>query len=237
VGTGPEHAPGGAGAYVESDQTMESTNHRWSIEELGVEVARTDRYAGGGAVAAMSLVGAAATAELVFQLSAGRKNIEPQERASLDAAVELCGRLRQIFQHAIDEDIASLTELMDAQSQLRKARKAEGEVPDKLEVRSRDAVEAAIETPLRVARDAKRLLRTIDELQHLSRPFTASDLGAAAATSFGAITSLLLMAEVNLGMIDSEEEATRIAQEIEDLYSQSEEQANNVVARTRSVIR
>jgi methenyltetrahydrofolate cyclohydrolase len=209
----------------------------WQIEELGDEVARTDRFAGGGAVAAMSLVGAAAIVELVFQLSAGRKNLEPQDRSSLEEAVALCGRLRQTFLHAIDEDIASLTELMDAQSQLRAMKKAGDEIPVDVSRRSSNAVEAAIETPLRVARDAKRLLRTIDELQHLARPFTASDLGAAAATTSGAITALLLMAEVNLAMIDNEQDSTRIAQEIEDLYSQSQDQANNVVAQTRSVIR
>lgn len=209
----------------------------WTIENLSDEVARTDRFAGGGVVAAMSLAGAAAIAELVFQLSAGRKKLEEAERAQLTDAVTLCRTLRTIFQHAIDEDIASLTELMDAQSQLRKARKTSSEVSPEIVQRSSQAVEAAIETPLRLARDAKRLLRTIDDLQHLARPFTASDLGAAAATSAGAITSLLLMAEVNLGMVVDENEATRIAQEIEDLYSQTQDQARSVVEHTRGVIR
>ncbi len=216
---------------------MSSPEKPWTIDKLVETIASTDQLAGGGAVAAMSLAGAAATAELVFQLSAGRKNLETHDRSELERAVQLCQGLRQMFLQAIDEDIAALTELMDSQSQLRKARKSAEDVPASIVERSREAVDAAIENPLRVARDGKRLLRTIDELQHLARPFTASDLGAAAATSAGAITSLLLMAEVNLAMVDQEEEATRIAQEIEDLYSQSQEQANNVVAQTRSVIR
>ena len=216
---------------------MNDQNERWTVDSLANEVARTDRYAGGGAVAAMSLAGAAATAELVFQLSAGRRKISEEDRGKLKDAVQLCQRLRAIFQHAINEDIAALTELMDAQSQLRSARKSDHGAAPELEQRSADAIAAAIETPLRLARDAKRLLRTIDELQCLARPFTASDLGAAAATSAGAITSLLLMAEVNLGMITDDVEETRIAQEIDDLYSQSQDQASRVVARTRSVIR
>jgi formiminotetrahydrofolate cyclodeaminase len=216
---------------------MPESESAWTIEKLGAEIARTDRFVGGGAAAAMSLVGATSTAELVFRISAGRRNVEPVDRELLEDAVELCTRLRSIFQHAIDEDIASLNELMDAQSSLRRARKSSDQVPPEVESRATQAVEEAIETPLRVARDGKRLLRTIEELQHLAKPFTASDLGAAAATSWGAITSLLLMAEVNLGMITSEEDSTRIAQEIEDLYSQSEEQANSVIAYARSVIR
>lgn len=216
---------------------MYQSDSAWTIERLASEVARTDRFAGGGAVAAMSLAGAAATAELVFLLSAGRRKLSDQERDQLTDAVKLCQRLRTIFQHAIDEDIASLNELMDAQSQLRAERKAGNQPSKALTQRSEEAVAAAIETPLRVARDAKRLLRTIDELQHLARPFTASDLGAAAATSAGAIQSLLLMAEVNLGMLGDENDVERIAQEIEDLYSQSRDQAASVVAHTRGVIR
>jgi formiminotetrahydrofolate cyclodeaminase len=216
---------------------MAESETLWTVKNLGSEIARTDRYAGGGAAAAMSLVGATATAELVFRISSTRRQISDDDRARLDAAVELCRRLRTIFQHAIDEDIASLTELMDAQSQLRKAKKAESPVPTDIEERANQSVEAATETPLRVARDAKRLLRTIEELQHLAKPFTVSDLGAAAATTAGAITSLLMMAEVNLGMVSNEEDSTRIAQEIEDLYSQSEEQAKQIIANARSIIR
>jgi hypothetical protein len=46
-----------------------------------------------------------------------------------------------------------------------------------------------------------------------------------------------MRAEVNRGMVLNEEDSTRIAQEIEDLYSQSEDQANQIIASTRSVIR
>jgi methenyltetrahydrofolate cyclohydrolase len=216
---------------------MANSDSLWTVRDLGAEIARTDRYAGGGAAAAMSLVGAAATVELVLQISTGRRQISDEDRERLETAINLCGRLRTIFQHAIDEDIASLTELMDAQSQLRRAKKADEPVPAEIEERANQAVEAAIETPLRVARDAKRLLRTIEELQHLAKPFTVSDMGAAAATTAGAIASLLMMAEVNLGMVSNEDDSTRIAQEIEDLYAQSEEQAKQIVAHARSVIR
>jgi methenyltetrahydrofolate cyclohydrolase len=216
---------------------MSESSLAWTIEGLGAEVADPDRFAGGGAVAAMSLVGATATAELVFHISVNRRKITESDRTNLENAIQLCQRLRTVFRKAIDEDIASLTELMDSQSHLRRARKANADVPSVITRRSEDAVSAAIESPLRVARDAKRLLRTIDELHHLAKPFTASDLGAAAATCAAAITSLLLMAEVNLGMVSDEEEMTRIAQEIEDLYSQSENQARNVIAQTRTVIR
>ncbi len=216
---------------------MAQRGTNWTITGLTDQVARPDQFAGGGAVAAMSLAGAAATAELVFELSSSRRKISEADRSRLREAVALCQRLRTIFEHAIDEDIAALNELMDSQSQLRSARRQADEIPAHISERSNEAVEAATETPLRVARDGKRLLRTIEELQPLARAFTASDLGAAAATCSGAITSLLLMAEVNLSLINDESTATRIAQEIEDLYSQSREQADRIVASTREVIR
>lgn len=216
---------------------MAQRGTHWTITGLSDQVASPDHFAGGGAIAAMSLAGAAATAELVFELSTTRKKIDEVDRARLREAVALCQRLRTIFEHAIDEDIAALTELMDSQSQARSARRHGGAVPEDIRQRSDDAVEAAMETPLRVARDAKRLLRTIEELQPLAKSFTVSDLGAAAATCSGAITSLLLMAEVNLSLINDESSAARIAQEIDDLYSQSREQADRIVASTREAIR
>jgi formiminotetrahydrofolate cyclodeaminase len=216
---------------------MSESYSAWTIKGLCSQVAAADQFAGGGAVASMSLAGAAATAELVFTLSARRKKISDEDRLRLNNAVALCHQLQKVFQHAIDEDMAALNELMDAQSRLRSARR-DGATPDAEVVkRAREAVDTAIETPLQIARDGRRLLRTIDELQQLARPFTASDLGAAAATCLGAITSLVLMAEVNLSLVEEEKTAERIAQEIDDLYSQSREQADNVVANTRSVIR
>lgn len=216
---------------------MPDSGSSWTISELGNEVASTERFAGGGAVAAMSLVGAASIVELVFALSARRRKLAEADRQQLEDAVSLCQSLRVVFERAIDEDIACLTELMDAQRQSRHSGQVEHADTDETALRLQQAIDSATEIPLRTARDAVRLLRTIDELQHLSRPFTASDLGAAAATISGAITSLLLMAEVNLGLIRGESHGDRIAQEIEDLYSQARDRSENVISSTRGVIR
>jgi formiminotetrahydrofolate cyclodeaminase len=45
------------------------------------------------------------------------------------------------------------------------------------------------------------------------------------------------MAEVNLGMVDDQEEVSRIANELEELYAQAQVQSREIVAHTRSIIR
>lgn len=209
----------------------------WTVSQLGEVVARTDEYAGGGAVAAMSLVGAAATAELVFQLSARRRTLSEGDRQRLHEKIERARQLRSHFLSAIDHDMASLVELMDAQQQMRRARKEQGEHDlETANTRLQAAVSAAIQAPLRVANEASTLLEDIQDALPLARSFTVSDLGAAAATTRGAISSLLLMAEVNLGMLEDARESERLAQEINRLAETSSGQADEIVATTRRMI-
>lgn len=215
---------------------MEHRN-QWTIEKLGAEVAEPGRFAGGGAVAAMSLVGAAATAELVISLSQRRRNLNEDQVKRLDELARMARAFRDEFLAAIDADIDSLNVLMEAQRTLRRARKSEDESAiESATSRMAQAVQGAIDTPLAIARDAVRLLDAIAEAQPSARWFTMSDLGAAAATTRGAIDSLLLMAEVNLGMVDDPDEVSRLRQEILDLSTVTHTTADRVIAATRETI-
>lgn len=208
-----------------------------TVSQLAEVVARTDEYAGGGVVAAMSLVGAAATAELVFQLSARRRTLTGDDQRRLEAKIERSRQLRSRFLSAIDDDMASLAELMDAQRQARRARRSPDEHDlDAANARLKSAVTQAIQTPLQAANDAFTLLEDIQDALPLARSFTVSDLGAAAATAKGAITSMLLMAEVNLGMLDDQDESERLAAEINQRAEAAAVQADAIVAATRQVI-
>lgn len=185
----------------------------------------------------MSLVGAAATAELVFQLTARRRGLGDEDRQRLETMIERARTLRARFLNAIDEDMVSLTELMDAQRSSRRARKSPEEYdPDVAATRLGSAVDQAIQTPLHAARDAMTLLEDIESALPLASTFTVSDLGAAAATTEGAITSLLLMAEVNLGMVANTEEATRLGDELQQIADEASERARAIVSSTRGTI-
>lgn len=220
-----------------SEREVSNPAGPWTVSHLAEVVAHTDEYAGGGAVAAMTLAGAAATAELVFQLTARRRDLSDDEKQSLQMKVEHCRQLRARFLTAIDEDMASLTELMDAQRQARRARKSTQEQDlDVATARVRAAVDQAIKTPLLAAREASTLLDDIQDALPLARTFTVSDLGAAAATTNGAITALLLMAEVNLGMLDDARESDRLGEEINQLAESTSRQAESIVSTTRRVI-
>jgi formiminotetrahydrofolate cyclodeaminase len=207
---------------------------RWTIEALGREIADTERYAGGGAVAAMSLVGAAATAELVISLTVRRRGLGPMEIDRLEAHRELAAELRRNFLDAIDTDIASLTELMNAQRERRRARKAtdQGDLQS-AEERMRHAVQAAIDVPLAVAGDATKLLDAINETRSHARLFTMSDLAAAAATTQGAIISLLLMAEANLSLLEESEQVERVQRDIGSIWRTTSMAADEIIKSTR----
>lgn len=209
----------------------------WTIEGLGEAVADPGRWAGGGAVAAMSLVGATATAELVLRLSHRRRDLSDDQKQILGALLEEISTSRSIFLTAIDEDMSSLEQLMSAQRALRRARKQGAvEENDEAAVESKRAVQEAIESPLRTARRAAGLLEAIDQATAYARPFTLSDLGAAAATTRGAITSLLLMAEVNLDLLENVENATRYRAEIQKIGADAEWRAARIVETTRDAI-
>jgi methenyltetrahydrofolate cyclohydrolase len=217
---------------------MSGKDSTWTIEGLAATVADPERFAGGGAVAAMSLAGASATAELVFTLSARRSSLSDRDRERLNLAIESCRRGRSNFIEAIDADIAALSELMEAISRSRRSKSNPSDPNRRMIQRAFDeATGQAIEIPLGVAREANLLLEAIEDLQHLARSFTMSDLGAAAATIEGGVTSLLLMAEVNLGMIESDDERSRLAAEIRDIGEQSSARARTVIDRTRAAIR
>lgn len=216
---------------------MDETTRSWTVSGLGEMVAQTDQFAGGGAVAAMSLVGATATAELVFQLSERRRSLDESDRRHLQEKVERARRLRARFLRAIDDDLHSLSELMDAQRRVRRARKSPQDHDMNLVTgQLRTAVDRAIHTPLQAAKDAATLLYDIEEALPLARTFTVSDLGAAAATAQGAIVSLLLMAEVNLGMLDDLTDAERLGEEVSELHRSATDRAGAIVERTRQLI-
>jgi methenyltetrahydrofolate cyclohydrolase len=214
------------------------TRDQWTIAGLAEEVASTSRYAGGGAVAAMSLVGAAATAGLVIGLSRRRRDIDPTAAEKLDRLADLASATRKTFLDAIDLDIGSLNELMDAQRALRQARKAddEGAIAAANESLQR-AVREAIDIPIDVARDAVQLLRGIDDARAFARAFTMSDLAAAAATTRGAIESLVLMAEVNLGLLEDQEYAARAQQEVDAIEREAARLSQTIIDETRNTIR
>jgi formiminotetrahydrofolate cyclodeaminase len=189
-------------------------------------VADPETYAGGGAVAAASLAGAAATAELVFTLTGRRRKLDANQRQRVNALAVGARELRGEFLDAMQRDMDVLAALMEA---LRQRRRTRGrEAPEDQQAMALVAGEA-IDVPIRVAEDGLRLLEFIDEASPLARTFTLSDLGAAAATAHGAIVSMLLMARANLDLVTDREETRRQRSRIEAIESAARDHSEQII--------
>jgi methenyltetrahydrofolate cyclohydrolase len=197
-----------------------------STRELARLVADPETFAGGGAVAAASLAGAAATSELVFTLTGRRRKLDADQRQRMSDLAEGARILRGDFLDAMQRDMDVLAALMAALRQRRQKRGTETlEDQGTMATVARDA----IDVPIRVAESGLRLLELIDEASPLARTFTLSDLGAAAATARGAIISMLLMARANLDLVPDPEEARRQRGRIAAIESATRDRSEHII--------
>jgi formiminotetrahydrofolate cyclodeaminase len=203
----------------------------YAVRELADLVADPDAYAGGGVIAAASLAGAAATAELVAALASRRKKLSEDDRRRLVEVVAMLQLQRERYLDAIDEDIDALQRLMAAMRQERKSRNTNDAQAARAELAR--SLQWAIEIPIQVARDGVELLEAVSITVPLSRAFTRSDLGAAAATANGAVAAMLLMARANLDMVDDPTARNRWRRDIERLESTAQALSDRIVASAR----
>jgi formiminotetrahydrofolate cyclodeaminase len=215
-----------------------STSPNWTISDLAETVADPDKYAGGGAIAAMSLAGAAATTELVLVLTKKRKGLDEETKNHLQETLERTRGLRARFLASINEDIRILTDLMNALRGQRQVKKLEdSDATERARSHLDRALTQAIDSPVVVARMGVELLDSILVCQDNARTFTMSDLGAAAATAAGAITSMLFMADVNIDMHRNDAYRRQKREEIDEIRERAKHLSDRIVDRTWSEIR
>lgn len=204
----PEHERGqpAPGEKVTGDSTAAHAPHQLdgprfaehSVSWIAAQVADPAHHSGGVVVAAVTLAGAAATAELVFELAARRKRNARRSGEIKEATAEL-QRLREQFLTAADRDVAVFQHLIEAQREAQERRDSshgDGEAATRLVA----AYLAAADSPLSLAEAALGLMRLVEDHLDLGTRFTVSDLGAAAALAHGAIGAALLTAETNLAL-------------------------------------
>lgn len=185
-------------------------------------------------IAALTLSGAAASAELVLRLAARRKSFA-ERKAEIEALLSDVIRHRAFFESALDRDIAAFAALVDTQ---RQAKILQPDDPDRAAELLQGAYVHAAEAPLELSRRALDFMHDVEQgLEYASR-FTVSDVGSAAVLARGGIDAALLTVEANLSYIDDirarplRAELTRIRPEAERIservWSRSTELINGV---------
>lgn len=180
-----------------SEQSVPSAD--LSAREFNRRVADPERFSGGGSVAALAAAGAASAALLVVRLNARRRaNAAWAETIRGDTAQ--LERLCDAFYLNSDRDLVILNQLLAAQ----RAKRQTGEQQAYLE-----ALLAAAQSPMDVARAVIDLLQTVSRHIAMSSRFTVSDLAASAALAEGAARAALATAEINLVLLSEEAGANR----------------------------
>ena len=170
-----------------------------TVAPLLAAIADPRRDGGGGVAAALSLGAAAASAELVLELAAGRRS----QAANRDAIAALIAEVRGIRLAAPDlaaRDVAALADLLAVQRERRRA--TDEESRRRLDERLSDVLEEAASVPLALMEHARDLLRCARAALPIATAFTVSDLGVAGSLAAGAARAAELTARINLTSLD-----------------------------------
>src|SRR5919206_2688056 len=120
-----EASVSGAGARREPDDIFVGHDISWIAEH----VADPAHHSGGVVIAAITLAGASAAAELVLNLAVRRKS-HAGSKEEIEAAIARIRDLREQFLLAADEDMAAFERLLEVQRAKREGRPgAEDELP------------------------------------------------------------------------------------------------------------
>jgi len=204
-----------------------------SLAGVAGRLADPQQPAGGGVAAAATLALAAATAELVATLSLRRKSVQPH-RAEVEEIRDRLGHLQTRFLAAADEDIAVLSDLLEAHRAARPSAGVGPQAQRAAEEALQRSLTLAAETPITLAQDGLALLRLVLAAVPFAARFTVSDLGAAAALAQGAIEAALLMSEVNLGLLPDATRAAELRTTVDQIREEAPALARQALDLTRA---
>jgi formiminotetrahydrofolate cyclodeaminase len=204
-----------------------------AITWIAEQIADPELPVGGGAMAGITLAGAAASAELVVRFAARRKANAPHRDEIEEILCEIQS-LRPRFLTGADQDLDALTSLLTAQRAVKQA----GIPAEREEARERlhQATVHAAAIPIELASSALTLLRLIDRALPFATRFTISDLGVAAGLANGAIAAALLTSDINIALLAGSPIAEELREAVTTLRIEGPPLAEVIVERVRGRI-
>lgn len=176
------------------------------------KTAGSDPVPGGGSVAAMNGATAAALAEMVANLTIGRKKYEDRDEM-MRAAAARAAAYREQFIHDIDADSDAYNLVFDAF----KMPKESDEEKTARSAKIQEATKVAAEVPLGVARRACEMMEVIDTVARNGNRNAITDTGVAMMSARTAVMGAALNVKINLGSLKDETYVTAISAELERL--------------------
>lgn len=204
-----------------------------SVSWIAEQIADPERPAGGGAMAGVTLAGAAASAELVVRFAARRK-ANAAHRAEIEEILGGIQALRPRFLSGADEDLDALAWLLATQRAVKQAESPSEREQAKERIHQATVHAAAI--PIELASSALMLLRLIERALPFATRFTISDLGVAATLANGAISAALLTSDINIALLDGSPTAGELQAMATAIRTEASPLGDRIVGRVRTRI-
>jgi formiminotetrahydrofolate cyclodeaminase len=202
-----------------------------SIREVVAQIADPAHHSGGGAIAAMTLAGAAAVVELVIRLAYDRPS-QVQHREVIEPLLRETIEIRQRALTGADKDLAAFNRLLQAQQGVKDAREDNKmAAQESLQLAWLEAASA----PAELAADALALIEVVKHALPFGTRFTVSDLGAGAALANGTIRAAILTVEANLSYVTGDRGST-LRLRCHQIQSAASEMASEIEGKSRERI-
>ncbi|MCL1868233.1 MAG: cyclodeaminase/cyclohydrolase family protein [Paludibacter sp.] len=189
-----------------------------TLKDFLAKTASNDPVPGGGSISALNAALAAALAEMVANLTIGKKKYEESEPLMRKIA-PLAAEFQRYFSTDIDADSDAYNAVFEA---FKLPKETESEKTAR-NAKIQEATKIAAEIPLNVARKALKMMELIEQVAKNGNQNAVTDACVAMMCARTAVLGAALNVKINLLSIKDEEYVNKIAQEISILEKTAKE--------------
>jgi len=186
------------------------------VSELLDKTASSDPVPGGGSIAALSAAAAAGLAEMVANLTVGKKGYEAVEEEMKAVAAKM-RPLREKFLKDMDRDADAYNEVF---SSFKMPKRTEEE-KEKRQKAIQEGLKHAASVPLGVAEDAFSILGLVRTVIAKGNKNAVTDGAVSAMMARTAVLSALYNVKINLGSIKDEAFVNRVRKKVKHLDAET----------------
>lgn len=186
------------------------------VSELLDKTASSDPVPGGGSIAALSAAAAAGLAEMVANLTVGKKGYEAVEEEMRAVAAKM-RPLREKFLKDMDRDADAYNEVF---SSFKMPKRTEEE-KEKRQKAIQEGLKHAASVPLGVAEDAFSILGLVRTVIAKGNKNAVTDGAVSAMMARTAVLSALYNVKINLGSIKDEAFVNRVRKKVKHLDAET----------------
>lgn len=180
---------------------------------------------GGGSVAALNAALAASLAEMVANLTVGKKGYEAAEKDMREIAAK-AAEFRKKLAKDIDNDAAAYNEVLKAFKMPKDTEKDRDRRTKAIQVSFKNAARV----PLGVARDALNIMELTSRVVRKGNKNAAIDGAVGALTARAAVMGALYNVKTNLNFIDDHKFVKEMTQEVQTIEHQAEKKEKEILS-------